>query len=111
MSTSPISPAFLTRTVASLAATVSVVLLAFPSPASAQTAPGQTAQAAHVRVELTGKTPDAVRIQIADAARDVCQKVATHSPLFPREVSDCQRETVRLAVAQLSDAPRQMAAR
>jgi hypothetical protein len=107
------SPNFLARATGSFAAlAVSTMVLLIPAPASAQTTPAAPPAARNeVRIDLSGQTPEAARAQIAAAARDVCRDAATHSPLFPRETSDCRIETVKQAIAQLGDAPTQVATR
>ena len=109
MKTSPSSPIFFKRVAGTFAALVVAAVAAFPAaPASAQTAPAARDE---IRIEVKGQTPDTVRRQIKAAASDVCREAATHSPILPRETAECRRETEKQAIAQLGDAPRQMAAR
>ena len=66
------------------------------------TASAQTpAKAAYAQVSIETVVDRDVEARIKVAASEVCAAVATHSPLTPREQSDCQRETVADAMNQL----------
>ena len=82
-------------------APAAAMLFLWPS-ASAQT-PAKSAQMTVSIETVVGQDAD-VRLpqsRIVAAARSVCAKVAIHSPLNPREQSDCQRETTARAMKQL----------
>ena len=93
---SPKSPAVFTASLMLALAPAAALVFLWPT-ASAQTA----AKTANVQVAIeTVVGPDAEAL-IKAAARNVCEEVAIHSPLTPREQSDCQRETVTDAITQL----------
>jgi hypothetical protein len=65
--------------------------------ASAQT-PGKTA---YVQVAIETIVGRDAQAPLKAAAGKVCAEVAIHSPLTPREQSDCQRDKVADAMTQL----------
>lgn len=100
--TSPKSPAVFTASLMLALAPAAALIFLWPT-ASAQT-PAKTAYV-HVSIaNIDGQDADALNVaqsRIKAAANSVCAEVAIHSPLNPREQSDCQRETVADAMSQL----------
>jgi polysaccharide deacetylase 2 family uncharacterized protein YibQ len=85
------------------------VLLFLGQPATAQTAPEP--RPAEVRIDVAAKTTDALRREVAAAARRLCEDVIVHSPLQPRELSDCQKDAEARGMAQVAPPTSLLAAR
>lgn len=94
--TSPKSPAVLTGALVLGLAPAAALVFLWPT-ASAQT----LAKTAYVQVAIETVVDQDAEVRIKAAAGKVCAEVAIHSPLNPREQSDCQRETVAHAMTQL----------
>ena len=93
---SPKSPAVFTASLMLALAPAAALVFLWPT-ASAQ-APAKTA---YVQVAIETVADQDAEARIKAAAGKVCAEVAIHSPLTPREQSDCQRETVADAATQL----------
>jgi len=94
---SPKSPAVFTASLMLALAPAAALVFLWPT-ASAQ-APAKTA---YVQVAIETVADQDAEARIKAAAGKVCAEVAIHSPLTPREQSDCQRETVADAATQLN---------
>ena len=111
MTTSSNSPIL---TAVSIAAVIgsfapAAVLLLLGQPAAAQTAPQP--RAAEVRIDMSAKTPDALRLEVVSAARRVCDEVTVHSPLEPRELTRCRKDAEARGLDQVAPAPTLLASR
>jgi|GEM_PF-5110403 hypothetical protein len=93
---SPKSPAILTGALMLGLAPAAALVFLWPT-ASAQ----PPARTAYVQVAIETVVDQDVEARVKSAAGKVCAEVAIHSPLNPREQSDCQRETVADAMNQL----------
>lgn len=94
--TSPKSSAVFTASLMLALAPAAAMVFLWPT-ASAQT----PAKIAYAQVSIETVAGQDAEAHIKTVARSVCAEVAIHSPLNPREQSDCQRETVANAMAQL----------
>ena len=81
-------------------------VLGLTPQASAQTAPSAASESVYVGdiSRADAQSLETVRSRVETAARKLCAETATHSPLFPRERSDCQHDTVQQALNQLEGA-------
>jgi len=61
------------------------------------------ANASEVRVSLVGKSAEQIDIDIAAAARTVCQRDSVSSPIYRDAYVSCVRDTLKAAKAQLPD--------
>jgi apolipoprotein N-acyltransferase len=94
--TSPKSPAVLTAALMLGLAPAAALVFLWPT-ATAQT----PAKTAYVQVAIETDVDQDAEARIKAAAANVCEEVSIHSPLNPREQSDCQRETAAKAMTQL----------
>ena len=85
------------------------VFLFLGQPAAAQAAPQP--RAAAVRIDVSAKTPDALRQEVISAARRVCNEVIVHSPLEPRELTRCRKDAEARGMDQIAPAPSLLASR
>ena len=79
--------------------------LIFLAPGAAADTPAKIATM-EVHLRDVGEDADGRSLapeRIEAAAKAVCGKIATHSPLLPRELSDCVRDTATQAMRQLTD--------
>ncbi len=107
MNTSPTARSFTAGSIAFVA--LAAAFAGFLSPAHAQS-PSPNGAAQRV-VETDGRSTEAVKADIAAAARKVCQFTSTHSPITPWEDGRCRRQAEKQALAQLEPAPSQLATR
>lgn len=84
---------------------VALTLAAIIAPSAlAQTGAGQPSlRVAYGDLDMSQVSAGQALLQrIAAAAGKVCDDATTHSPLTPRTVSDCRRETIASVVQQLN---------
>ncbi|HET6969657.1 MAG TPA: hypothetical protein VFH92_00915 [Phenylobacterium sp.] len=69
------------------------------------------ASAQSVRIQVTGKSAEQLKVDVAKAARSVCHR-ATTGATFPHEMFDaCYKATMKDALAQLANPELKLAQR
>lgn len=105
------SPNFAFRFSRRYAAAISLAFVVLvPSQSAFAERPGANAPA-EFRIDLRAKSAADLNREIAVAARRVCEEAVARSPLTPRDLTRCQKETQARAIAQINQPPTVLANR